>query len=320
VDRDSTAVFLDWDDTLFPSSFIKAEQRRCQAAGQPMSLQTNPKMKVLCSEIVSFLSTASRVGHVFIVTAASHDFIRKSCGVCFPELLKVIDALQVTIIYARPIGDAEHYEPIETWKEAAFRRALEAPHTRPLPPALARFHDSVGWQNIISYGDQWTDHTALLKAAAAFAPNSSIKTVKALCPEEGLRPGELAQELRHFSRMLPTLAVLEAGCSYDLDDPEIRSAAEFPPRSVESPSSGSPSSSVYSVKPFLTPKSSSSASTMATPLGLDPLSSLNVSRRSFSKTSVHSDFDAQTDPGYMENLDITPAHGKRNRVLCEEAV
>jgi hypothetical protein len=288
-------------------------------------------MKVLCSEIVSFLSTASRIGHVFIVTAASHDFIRKCCRVCFPELLNVIDALQVTIIYARPTGDAELDEPIETWKEVAFRRALEAPHMRPLRPALARFHGSAGWQSIISYGDQWTDHTSLLKAAAAFAPNSSIKTVKALCPEEGLKPGEMAQELIHLGRMLPSLAALETGCSYDLDDPEIRSAVEFPAQpsgESKSPSSRSPLSSFYRTNPVTpkhppyltpkTPKSSSSASTMATPRGLDRFSSLTVSRRSSSKASVVSDFDAQTDPDYMESLDITPAHGKHHWVLSEE--
>ena len=64
--------------------------------------------------------------------------VRKCCNVCFPELLKVLDDLQVTIIYARPQGVAELDEPIEHWKEAAFRTLLQASYERPLPPQLAR--------------------------------------------------------------------------------------------------------------------------------------------------------------------------------------
>ena len=83
-------------------------------------------------------------------------------------------------------------------------------------------------QNVLSYGDQWTDHTALQKAAAGLESQSHIKTVKAHCTEEGLTPGALAQELQLVGRMLPYLAALETGCSYDLDDPETRCTFEFP--------------------------------------------------------------------------------------------
>ena len=65
--------------------------------------------------------------------------VRKCCNVCFPELLKVLDDLQVTIIYARPQGGAELDDPsVEHWKEAAFRTLLLASYERPLPPQLAR--------------------------------------------------------------------------------------------------------------------------------------------------------------------------------------
>ena len=40
-----------------------------------VNLQDHPKMKALRSEIKAFLSAASMVGHVFIVTAASHGFV-----------------------------------------------------------------------------------------------------------------------------------------------------------------------------------------------------------------------------------------------------
>ena len=122
-------------------------------------------------------------------------------------------------------------------------------------------------QNVLSYGDQWTDHTALQKAAAGLESQSHIKTVKAHCTEEGLTPGSLAQELQLVGRMLPYLAALENGCSYDLDDPETRCTLEFPIESGDSRSSASPRrlSSLYRmVAATLTPSSRTPTSPLST--------------------------------------------------------
>jgi hypothetical protein len=307
IHRDSTAVFLDWDDTLFPSTWVQNMQRRGQETGKPLNIKSTPKMKVLCSRIVSFLSAASRVGHVFIVTAASHDFIRKCCRIFFPDLLKVLEDLQVTIIYARPHGDFEHQESFEQWKEAVFRRSLASPHERPLPPQLARFYGSTGWQNLISYGDQWTDHSALLKAAAAFEPQNLIKTLKAHCTERGLTPGELAEELRVVGSVLPSLAGLETGCSYDLDVPEIRCTFGLPTKFGDPTSPSSVQRGRFSrvVPSPVTPKSSRS-----TPR-------FHLSRNA-SLSSGSCGNDVETNPDYMEDMDLTPATSKNHWTICGE--
>ena len=36
--RDSTAVFLDWDDTLFPSTWVQNMQDEYQKAGRPVAM------------------------------------------------------------------------------------------------------------------------------------------------------------------------------------------------------------------------------------------------------------------------------------------
>ena len=79
--------------------------------------------------------------------------VSSNIGICFPKVLKVLDALQVTVIYVRPHGELEHVDDPSTreqWKEVVFRRMLQAPHERPLVPLLARFYDSLGWQNATS--------------------------------------------------------------------------------------------------------------------------------------------------------------------------
>ena len=38
TERDSTAVFLDWDDTLFPTTWVQNMQDKYQKAGRPVAM------------------------------------------------------------------------------------------------------------------------------------------------------------------------------------------------------------------------------------------------------------------------------------------
>jgi hypothetical protein len=185
VARDATAVFLDWDDTLFPTTWVQMKQSSCRRTGLPFFPRDLPRFKALCGDIISFLSRVSRIGHVFIVTAAAPGFIEKCCRICFPQLMRALDELKVTVIYARPQRDVAVNEPVEVWKEIAYGAVLQGRSVRPLVPELARFYGAPGYSHILSYGDAWTDHSALRSAAAVFSPGSVHKAVKA-------RPGECA--------------------------------------------------------------------------------------------------------------------------------
>lgn len=317
VERDKTAVFLDWDDTLFPSTWVQNMQRRCRAAGQPVHLRGMPEMRALCTEITSFLSAASRIGHIFIVTAASQDFVRKCCRVSFPEVFKKLEDLQVTIVYARPCGDFEWTEDVEQWKEAAFLKILQAPHERPLVPRLSRFYEAAGWENLVSYGDQWTDHTALASAAAAVSPASTLKTLKAHRNQNGLTPGALAEELRWVGSMLPSLARLETGCSYDLDDPDVRHDLDLPTPG-DLPSEASPRRS---------PGSRGSLSSLYRMMDVTPThrSASSSSFSSFLSTGTNEkksflDEDTETNPDYMHDVTVrvVPLNSKQHWVLCDD--
>merc|ERR1719487_1146083 len=128
-------------------------------------LRHDPAIRALCTEIISFLCRASRIGHVFLVTASAPDFIAKCCSICFPELTPVFDDLKVTVIYARPRYEEVERDSVETWKEITYRKVLQGRSIRPLVPALARFYGAPMWSLILSYGDEWSDHAALRSAA-----------------------------------------------------------------------------------------------------------------------------------------------------------
>jgi hypothetical protein len=227
VPRDGTAVFLDWDDTLFPTNWVQIQQRSAKAAGRPCHFHDDPSCKALCSELIAFLCTVSRIGHVFIVTASTHGFIKKCCRICFPKLLPVLDALNVTVLYSRPQNcEAEWDETVEMWKEAAYRTLLHGPFIRPLKPALSRFYNSKGWSHVLSYGDTWSDHTSLVSAAAAVSPESIHACLKARPSHLALSAEALSKELIIAGRLLRELAHVEMDCSYDLDDAQLRVLVE----------------------------------------------------------------------------------------------
>jgi hypothetical protein len=229
VARDNTAVFLDWDDTLFPSTWVQRKQRSCRESGTPFlrfHADQTPSLRVLCDEIISFLCEVSHIGHVFIVTAAAPNLITKCCRICFPKLLPVFDALKVTVVYARPQHHETDREPVHAWKEIAYRTVLQGRSIRPLVPALARFYDAPGWSHIISYGDEWSDHASLRTAAAAVSPESVLKVVKARSSEVGLSAEAISKELKMVGRLLRHVASVGVDFPFDMGDAKVRALVE----------------------------------------------------------------------------------------------
>jgi hypothetical protein len=238
IARDATAVFLDWDDTLFPTTWVQMKQRSCKEAGKPFQARDSPTVKALCTEIISFLSGVSRIGHVFIVTASARGFIDKCCRICFPQLMHVLDELKVTVIYARPLEDVAVNEPVELWKEAAYATVLRGRSIRPLVPELARFYDAPQWSHVLSYGDAWTDHSALRRAMAAFSPDSVLKVVKA--SEGSLSAEGTSRELKMVGSLLRRVACVEVDFPFDMDSAQDRVAVEGFASSLPSPSTLEP--------------------------------------------------------------------------------
>jgi hypothetical protein len=230
LERDSTAAFLDWDDTLFPSSWLMTMRDISMKEGKgDLRLELDPEITILYTEIVSFLKEVTRFAHVFILTSGAYGHVEKCCRIAFPQLLPILDALQVTILYSRPSYGLEKVECVQEWKIAVFEKVLTPSFYRPLLPKQRRFYEKPdGWGSVLSYSDAWGDHEAIQEAVASWSPQCRVKLVKAreVEPSTGLRSGlaptALAKELRTASSLLEHLARTDEDCTYDLDDPEDR--------------------------------------------------------------------------------------------------
>jgi hypothetical protein len=138
----------------------------------------------------------------------------------------MFDALQLTVVYARPQFHEADNEPVETWKDFAYRTVLQGRSIRPLVPALARFYDAPGWSHILSYGDDWSDHASLRNAVAAVSPESILKVVKARPGEAALSAEVISKELKIVARLLRHVACVDVDFPFDLGDAHVRALVQ----------------------------------------------------------------------------------------------
>jgi hypothetical protein len=82
IARDQTAFLFDWDDTLFPTAWMMEDVGESDTFDRAR-LQRLAEVRKHFETLVQLICTASKLGHVFIVTAAHRNFVRKTCGVLF---------------------------------------------------------------------------------------------------------------------------------------------------------------------------------------------------------------------------------------------
>jgi phosphoglycolate phosphatase-like HAD superfamily hydrolase len=164
VSRDSRAFIFDWDDTLFPTTWMLEDVGDSSHFDRPR-LQRLPEVRRHYAKMVNLLSAASALGHVFIVTASQRAFVRNSCFVLFPEMVGVLEELNVTVLYSRNEEDPRGGNDLAGDKTVMFDMALR--HQRPMPPQLSRFYRCEAefpaghnWNQVFVIGDATSDMAA----------------------------------------------------------------------------------------------------------------------------------------------------------------
>lgn len=113
--KNSTLIIYDWDDTLFPASFI-------QKLG-PMTVNSpEVRQKLFALETINIqLHVQSlELGAVLIVTNASTKWIDNSCSQYIPRLFDMLSIENVRVISARDICSHRSEDKFE-WKRVVFK-------------------------------------------------------------------------------------------------------------------------------------------------------------------------------------------------------
>jgi hypothetical protein len=156
--RNKALIIFDWDDTLFPTSWLLGNNIKLD------NLSDKRKYSVYFRELdislSQLLKTVLKISKVLIITNASIDWIHLSKKI-LPVTSEIIDS-HIRVISARDIYH-QVYDMTE-WKKRTFRNNI---------------CDYVNWsEQIISVGDAEYEYNALVSLQQSVSPNMPLKTVR----------------------------------------------------------------------------------------------------------------------------------------------
>jgi hypothetical protein len=151
---EETIILFDWDDTLCPSHWIRANK---PALGfhtpAPQEELYQVPLRKLEGAVYALLELALKLGRVAIVTNASEPWVLTSAKNFMPRLVPLVQA--IPCLYARSIaGSGGIYSdlPPQRWKEVAFQQEIDGFYSR---------YEHQSWKNVISIGDSTFERDAV---------------------------------------------------------------------------------------------------------------------------------------------------------------
>lgn len=244
-----TALVLDWDDTLFPTTWIREElDWRYPLQLQPCLNQGN-RLEIIEGflkkhhvRVAEFLAEAAEQANLFIVTLARRPWVETSMERFMPELSEVLKRHAFKVIYAQEVADEQEVQSVLASGNVQEGAAL---WTRVKGDAISQeleeFHrrQDASWKNVISLGDSdferygtitagqdymhremeggslfTTGHTPEGVSKDGHLKRLRLKTVKMLDKPTVL---ELTAELALLRRWLPFIIQRDSGFDLELD-------------------------------------------------------------------------------------------------------
>ena len=144
LNYNSTLIILDWDDTLFPTSWVNKNN---------IEIMSKDKFSVLYNKFFKnldiLLEKLIRCGTVMIITNALLNWIEIS-SLILPKLNLILKNKKIKIISARGNYAQYNNDPM-IWKKLAFQKELND-----------IIHNKIFINNVISIGDAEYEYVALI--------------------------------------------------------------------------------------------------------------------------------------------------------------
>jgi len=183
AEQDQTAIILDWDDTLFPTSYLRGDLGlavKTPVSEQPLSRDEQIKLAEImanCAEEAKrVLGEAAKHGKVFLVTLARPPWLSEACRVWYPSVGQLIDELGLDVVYAqegikiekRKLNEMQQEEFEAFWSDVkgkAIERVLEQFYSQ---------YEGQSWKNVISIGDSVFERRGTMNATLKYAQSIGI--------------------------------------------------------------------------------------------------------------------------------------------------
>jgi len=188
ADRESTLLFLDWDDTIFPSTWVRGDMglhwmhplKDQINLTEPRGEQIQTLLLRFYAQVEEFLKAACGLATVIIVTLAKRPWVNLSADNFLPGYSELLESLYIKVLYAREyVTDDMRQEYAENeFKSEEFETDfwMQA-KAKAMAAELETFHASSGasWKNIISMGDAHFERLALLANAKAYVAKAASR-------------------------------------------------------------------------------------------------------------------------------------------------
>jgi len=162
----SALVLLDWDDTLFPNTFLAQEQYTVEDMN-PLGYAEQTQLDELQDLVIQFLLCCIAFDReCIIITNGEDQWVQRTCHRFMPRVLPYIHNIKV--ISARALFEAKYPDCPANWKIACFAEQLAAVYTGV---------EKTCTRNILSFGDSMYERQAL-QIVTSTMTNTTTKSIK----------------------------------------------------------------------------------------------------------------------------------------------
>jgi len=152
-----TLILIDWDDTLFPSSWIV--YNRINLNTESDKIKYSGDFQKLDFQLAQTLNRISRCGKIIIITNALLDWIKLTLTI-LPKTAKILNNIEIISARERQ----QNTNPIMMWKTKTFIDVIK---------------NNSNVNNIISLGDADYEYKALINLFNDITiPNKYLKSIK----------------------------------------------------------------------------------------------------------------------------------------------
>lgn len=209
-------IFLDWDDTLFPTTWLEGrpsllgEYRMAGQSGPPPNRSGEP-WTLLAEQarvVRQLVEQASSFGSAAVITLAERPWVRDSARGFMPEAAE--QAAKLDVFYAREHGAAAARPAAGACSYVSLkRRAMEAA----LECLLGRLGSDTTWQSLISIGDSDIEKRAAQELGRQWQARGVVKHTKTVKLAERSGVVQLTAQVRSLHSKLPDI-VAHAGSKH----------------------------------------------------------------------------------------------------------
>lgn len=224
-----TLLFLDWDDTLFPTTELLERRGIKISSDEPIPQACEDELRQWRAALMECLLQARALSErCVIVTNSQRPWVEQCAARFVPELLPLLGQDGVEVVYARERSPKAERRPSKLkpvrhsgkylYQEEA-ESALTIAKYAAMKDETARFYSRYpgqSWKNIVSMGDMHYERRALQEVTfrRQGPPKENVRTKTVVLPAAPSL-SELALQLQ-FSRLM-LLAYIKFDGDFDLD-------------------------------------------------------------------------------------------------------